>query len=348
MKRSLSGLVVALSLFACKEEPRGKMEPIPRPPGMKDTPAEGDATGAPARPTADPSKVVLRWKLAAGAPTAYRLYLERTSGAAPEAAAPEEEASPRGRKGRGKDKEEAPAEAPAPRASAVPGTLTYVMERTNSGDYRVRVIPEGSSAAEDHGTMSERGFMLDGLQGMTRNTATVVLELPRDPVGKGDTWALGTELVSPDLVGPAFMGPPPERRNRVKLTSLDAGEGGEQVAIVEYDLYEKYAGKMRPTRKSGPVPAREVEEAEDAENEARARGTSTAAAVDAGAEVKITGRGEFLVKAGRWRSWEGTLSAVTRGPFPTTAVQVPTGNFKLRLSELESPPAPQPTAKPQQ
>ncbi|MFP2911653.1 hypothetical protein ACLESD_42830, partial [Pyxidicoccus sp. 3LFB2] len=68
MKRSLSGLVVALSLFACKEEPRGKMEPIPRPPGMKDTPApEAEAPAAPARPAVDPSKVVLRWKLAEGA-----------------------------------------------------------------------------------------------------------------------------------------------------------------------------------------------------------------------------------------------------------------------------------------
>ena len=38
MKQSVFGLVVALSLTACKEEPRGKMEPIPRPPGMKDAP----------------------------------------------------------------------------------------------------------------------------------------------------------------------------------------------------------------------------------------------------------------------------------------------------------------------
>ncbi|MFP2928989.1 hypothetical protein ACLESO_28080 [Pyxidicoccus sp. 3LG] len=344
MKRSLSGLVVALSLFACKEEPRGKMEPIPRPPGMKDTPEAGDTPAARSRPTTPADAVTLRWKLAAGAPAAYKLYLER-SGSAPEAAEPEEDTAPRGRKGRGKVKEEPAAETPAPKAVATPDTLTYVMERTSAGDYRVRVIPDGRSAAEDQGTMSERGFVLDGLQGMTRNTATLVLELPRDPVAKGDAWSLGTELVSPDAFGPAFQGAPPERRNRVKLTSLDAADG-DQVAVIEYDLYEKYAGKLRPTRKSSPVPARAAEEAEAAMREAAEKGASPL--VDISAEVKITGRGEFLVKAGRWRSWEGTLSAVTKGPLPSTTLQVPAGNFKLRLSELQSAPAPQPTAQPQQ
>ena len=60
---------------------------------------------------------------------------------------------------------------------------------------------------------------------------------------------------------------------------------------------------------------------------------------------KPVGRGEFLVKAGRWRSWEGTLSTVTKGPFPPEALQVPPGNLALRLTALES--APEPVAKPQ-
>jgi hypothetical protein len=342
VKRSLSGLVVALSLFACKEEPRGALEPIPRPPGMKDTPdpAEAKAPAAPARPAVDPAKVTLRWKLAAGTPTAYRLTLEHT-GRAPEAAEPEADEKPtRGRKGRGKEKEEAPAEAKAPAPAVfVPTALTFVMERTDSGDARLRVIPEGRgvSPEEDVGTLSERGFVLDGLQGMTRNTATLVLELPRDPVGPNDTWALGTELVSPDALGAYFQGPTPERRNRVKLAGLAPADGGEQVATVEYDLYELRTGKVRTLRKPAVVPAREGAEALQA-------GGSTEA--DVSAEVKITGRGEFLVKAGRWRSWEGTLSTVTKGPFPPAALQVPPGTMTLRLTALESAP-PQPTAKPQ-
>lgn len=343
MKRSLSGLVVALSLVACKEEPRGKMEPIPRPPGMQDAPAapSGNAPAAPTRPAAvDPAKVTLRWQLAPGAPVSYRLSLERAGGEpdAPEAA-PEKPS--RGRKGRGKAREERTAPR-APEAAAFPSALTYVMERTDSGDYSLRVLPEGKGAVEDQASLSERGFVLAGLQGITRNTATLVLELPRDAVGTGDTWSLGTELVAPDALGPSFQGPPPERRNRVKLTSLAPADGGEQVATVEYDLYERFTGKVRPSRRPATVPSREAEE--DA-HEARAGGSGEA---DVSAEVKITGRGEFLVKAGRWRSWEGTLSSVTKGPFPTNAVQVPPGTTRMRLSALESAPAPQPTAQPQQ
>jgi hypothetical protein len=337
--RSLSGLVVALSLFACKEEPRGALEPIPRPPGMADTPtpAEAKAPAAPARPAVDPTKATLRWKLAAGTPVTYRLTLERT-GRAPEAAEPEADEKPtRGRKGKGKAKEAAPAAASAPAPAAFPSALTFVLEHADSGDARLRVIPDGKGAAPDEGTVSERGFVLEGLQGITRNTATLVLELPRDAVGPNDTWSLATELVSPDALGAYFQGPIPERRNRVKLTGLAPADGGEQVATVEYDLAESRTGKVRTIRKAAVVPAREGTEKLQAEG---------ASESDVSAEVKITGRGEFLVKAGRWRSWEGTLSAVTKGPFPPAALQVPPGNFTLRLTALES--APEPVAKPQQ
>ncbi|QSQ19660.1 hypothetical protein JY651_30665 [Pyxidicoccus parkwayensis] len=343
MKRSLTGLVVALSLVACKEEPRGQLEPIPRPPGMKDTApsAEAKAPAAPAKPAVDASKALLRWKLAAGTPTAYRLTLERT-GHAPVAdePAPQEKPARGGRKGRGKEKAEAPAAAPAPTASAFPSALTFVLERTASGDDRLRVIPEGKGATADEASISERGFVLEGLQGITRNAATLVLELPRDAVGKGDTWSLGTELMTPDALGAFFQGQPPERRNEVKLVGLEPGDGGEQVATVEYDIFESRSGKIRNVRKPPTVPARAVEE----ESESGAPSQA-----DVSAEVTIKGRGEFLVKAGRWRSWEGTLSTVTKGPFPPPALQVPQGNYALRLTALESAPAPQqPTARPQQ
>lgn len=342
MKRSLTGLVVALSLVACKEEPRGQLEPIPRPPGMKDTPAAADAKApaASAKPAEDPSKATLRWKLAAGAPTVYRLALERT-GRAPEAEeAPKAEEKPaKGRKARGKEKAEAPAPAaPAPATAAFPSALTFVLERTDAGDAKLRVVPEGSGATPDEASVSERGFVLEGLQGTTRNLATLALELPRDTVGKGDDWSLATELLATDALGAAFQGTPPERRNQVKLVSLEPGDGGEQVATVEYDLYESSSGKVRIPRKAPTVPARAVEEEEERGDPANA---------DVSAQVTIKGRGEFLVKAGRWRSWAGTLSTVTKGPFPPSAVQVPQGNYALRLTALESAPPSQPTAQPQ-
>ncbi|ATB46062.1 hypothetical protein [Corallococcus macrosporus] len=337
MKRSVYGLVLALSLTACKEEPRGKMEPIPRPPGMKDAPPPPEAAPAQAaEPPVDPSKVVLRWKLTAGAPTSYRLDIERTGGA------PEEGSSTR--KGRGKGKEKPAAAAPA---ATLPDALTYALERTDSGDYRLRVIPEGSNAEVDVGTLSERGFVLDGLQGATRNTATLVLELPREPVGTGDTWSLGTELILSEALGAQFQAGQPERRNRVKLASLTPADGGEQVATLEYDISEKLGGTVHAQEAPPTSPARAAEEeaeAADSENPRRKPSPETSAS----AEVTITGRGEFLVKAGRWRSWEGTITSVTKGGFPTAALQVPTGTMKLRLSAAEAAPAPAPTAQPQQ
>ncbi|MFP2961047.1 hypothetical protein ACLEPN_25355 [Myxococcus sp. 1LA] len=204
----------------------------------------------------------------------------------------------------------------------------------------------GSNAEADIGTLSERGFVLDGLQGATRNTATLVLELPRDPVGAGDTWSLGTELILAEALGPQFQAGQPERRNRVKLASLTPADGGEQVATLEYDISEKLGGKVRAKEAPPTSPARAAEEDADAADSESPRGKSAPEA-SASAEVTITGRGEFLVKAGRWRSWEGTITSVTRGGFPTAALQVPTGSLKLRLSAAESA-APTPTAQPQQ
>lgn len=340
MMRSLFGMVVALSLIACKEEPRGQLEPIPRPPGMKEAPKEEGAAQPAAAPAADPSKVVLRWKPPAGAPLAYRLTLDRT-GAAP-AEVEETEAKPaKGKKGKEK---EAPKPERAAATTTFPSAFTFVLARGDSGDFRLRVIPEGSSAPEDIGTVSERGFVLDGLQGITRNTASLVLELPLAAVGPNDTWALGTELLTHDALGPtAFTVGKTERRNRVKLTALTPGDDGEQVATLEYDLLDQLSGKAAPRRPPPAVPAR----ASDPEDE----DAPASAASDASAEVRIVGRGEFLVKAGKWRSWEGSITSSTRGIFPATALQVPPGTVKLKLTALESAPppaAPQPTAKPQQ
>ncbi len=340
MKRSVFGLVVAFSLTACKEEPRGQMEPIPRPPGMNEAPPPAEAPAVAAEPPVDPSKVVLRWKLAQGAPTAYRLDIERTGGAS---ASTEDAAPAKGGKGKGKEK---PQPVAAPATAKLPGAITYTLERTDSGDYRLRVMPEGSKAEADIGTLSERGFVLDGLQGVTRNTATLVLELPRDPVGTGDAWSLGTELIRMEALGPQFQPGQPERRNRVTLVSLTPADGGEQVATLEYDISEKLAGKVRPKDAPPTSPARAAEEEADEESPR----SKPAPEMSASAEVNITGRGEFLVKAGRWRSWEGTITSVSKGAFPSLALQVPAGALKLRLTAVESAPVPArtPTAQPQQ
>ncbi|RKI31643.1 hypothetical protein D7Y27_37295, partial [Corallococcus sp. AB004] len=75
-----------------------------------------------------------------------------------------------------------------------------------------------------------------------------------------------------------------------------------------------------------------------------------------GATVKVTGKGEFLVKAGQWRSWEGTLSTSLNGP-AQPAVNLPAGTYKARITPVSAPQqapaapqapeaAPAPTATP--
>jgi hypothetical protein len=177
--------------------------------------------------------------------------------------------------------------------------------------------------------MSERGFVLDGLSGPLRTTAALVLELPRDPVGPNATWALGTDLVDLDSF-PQFMPQKTDRRNEVKLTALTPAENGEQVATLEYDLSETVSGQLRSTAPTAP--ASKGDKGKDKDEEApRKSGTQPASA-----QVRVKGRGEFLVKAGRWRSWEGTLTTNTEGELPAGVANA--GERTLRLTPLESVP----------
>ena len=54
------------------------------------------------------------------------------------------------------------------------------------------------------------------------------------------------------------------------------------------------------------------------------------------AEVTMKGHGEFLVKAGRWRSWQATLTTLTTGAPLTGATP---GERALSLTPLEPVPA---------
>jgi hypothetical protein len=320
LNRRTLGLLAALCLTsACKEEPVGEMTPIPRPADMPATPEKKAEAPKPvaAEPPPDPSKVVLRWKL--DAPTAFRLTTTSSS-SAPAAA-------PKGKKGK-KDRE------PQPSAGPSETDAIFVLRRTESGDYAFRIVPQGAGGEADQGTMSERGFVMDGLAGPLRNTAVLVLELPRDPVGPEATWALGTDLVDLGSVQ-GFVEKKAERRNQVKLTALTPGENGEQVATLEYDLSESLSGQLRTTRaalqaaaKAGPAEHSHDEGHEDEDESPKGEQSALA-------EMRVKGRGEFLVKAGRWRSWEATLTTRTEG---TTLPGASNGERTLRLTPLDSVP----------
>ncbi|OJT18440.1 hypothetical protein BO221_40980 [Archangium sp. Cb G35] len=325
MNRRTLGLLAALCLTsACKEEPVGAMTPIPRPADMPATPEKKAEAPKPAaaEPPPDPSKVTLRWKL--DAPTAFRLTTTSSS-AAPAPA-------PKSKKGK-KDKEPQPTASPSGETDAI-----FVLQKTESGDYAFRIVPQKADGEADQGVMSERGFVMDGLAGPLRNVAVLVLELPRDPVGPETTWALGTDLVDMGSVQ-GFVEKKAERRNQVKLTALTPGENGEQVATLEYDLSERLSGEMRATRAqiravmktAGSKPQHAPHEGHEDGDEHESSGGEPSVV----AEMRVKGRGEFLVKAGRWRSWEATLTTRTEG---TTVPGTSNGERTLRLTPLDPVP----------
>ena len=295
MNRRIIGLLATVCLAsACKPEPVGEMEPIPRPPDMPAAPAKAEAEKKPASaPAPDPSKVVLRWKL--DAPTGFRLTT--TSG--------------------------------SDETSAL-----FVLRKRESGDYAFRIVPEKGGGEEDQGTMSERGFVLDGLSGPLHTTATLVLELPPEPMGPDATWTLSPDLVDLSAVR-NFVEKKTERRNQVKLTALTPGDNGEQVATLEYDLSETVSGDLRGAPKAA-APAKETGKRKKGKDAKPAADEPAAPAKEqvTSSEVRVKARGEFLVKAGRWRSWEGTLTTQIQGELPG----VSSGERKLRLTPLETVP----------
>lgn len=340
MTRRLVGLLATLCIAsACKEEPVGQMQPIIPPPGTPTAPAKPAEEPKPApapEPPPDPSKVTLRWKL--DAPLAFRLTTSATESAAPAPAA----AAPKGKKGK-------PAPAPTASSKTSESSLVFVMRKTESGDYAFRIYPQGKNTPLDEGTMSERGFVLDGLPGPLRNTAVLALELPRDPVGPGSTWALGMDLVDLGAVT-HFVEKKAERKNQVKLAALTPEGNGEQVATIEYTLSETLSGELRgkapaPAPKGGrpgkdeakkDAAAAKKETEDEGGTEAKEEDTEATGTQAASADVQVKGRGEFLVKAGHWRSWQATLTTRTTGAtLPGTLA----GERTLSLTPLEPVPA---------
>jgi hypothetical protein len=315
LKRSLlSLLLLAAALAACDDKPPGQLEPIPRPPGYQDPPkAEAPKPFAP--PALDPNKVVLRWKLATGTPVVFRVD-------------------------------------GSPEAGASALKTVYVLQHPEAGDNVLRIARQLPKQAPKQGTFSERGFILDGLGDVERNLATLLLELPKEQVGVGDTWALGADLVNPESLGLGFTVKKSDRRNIVKLESLTP-EGDERVATIQYDLFETVTGTFPPGAHPAPVAKTETAPIKAAPTKGKSKGKKPAPTVvhhddkpkapsEVTSSVTFKGSGQFLVKAGRWRSWQGTLTSKSEGYTPApgkTLAQVPPGTLKLQLTALDSVPA---------
>jgi hypothetical protein len=345
VNRRLVGLLAAFCLIsACKkDESVGRLEPIARPRGALGAlppPAQAPAaapTPAPPAPV-DPSKVLLRWKL--DAPTAYQLTLSAAPGAAP-APTPPAASKKRTRASKKSRKRAAPSEESSV-ASAVQNSTFFLLRGSTptEGALPFALIPEAPAGETQQGRMSERGFVLEGLSGAMRNLAVMVLELPVDPVGPGSAWVLATDLVDMNDLPAGFRQKDAQHKSEVKLTALTPQADGEQVATLEYELFESvtgYQGRLKSKRRAHshahenePVPVKK-----------NARGKAAAAKAPAplpalSAEVRVSGRGEFLVKAGRWRSWEARMTTRTDG---LTLPGLPEGERVLSLKPVEPVPA---------
>ena len=242
------------------------------------------------------------------------------------------------------------------RLDGTPGAATfYVLQRPKEGDLIVRLSTQGAKATQDQGTFSERGFILDGLGNVDRNVATLLLELPKEPVTVGSTWSLGVDLLNTQVLGRGFTEKKSDRHNTVKLTAVTP-EGDDRVATIEYDILESVSGVIPPDISLSQDDIDEMTELKETEpspvkpakgkTKGKAKATEkkpTPTERTVSAQVTFTGKGEFLVKAGQWRSWEGTLTSSTEGytaPSPDkVATQVPPGALKLKLTALDSVPA---------
>jgi len=339
VNRRLVGLLAAFCLLsACTEEPVDKIEPIARPRGEPITAAPPAQAPTPPAPV-DPSKVLLRWKL--DAPTAFQLTLS-APGAAP-SAAPEPTPPAASKKKTRVKKSRKRAASPTPEESASAQSVTFFLLRGSTpteGALPFALIPETPAGETQQGTMSERGFVLEGLSGAARNLAVMVLELPADPVGPGTAWPLTTDLVNVSDLPSGFRLKDTRQKSEVKLTALTPTAEGEQVATLEYELFESVSGQQGRTKRTKRGHSHEHENTPVSVKKS-ARGRSAAAKAPESlptfsAEVRVIGRGEFLVKAGRWRSWEATITTRTDG---LTLPGMPAGERVLRLTPVEPVPA---------
>lgn len=343
MNRRLVGLLAAFCLIsACKkDESVGRIEPITRPrgaPGVPPPSAQAPAPAATPPAPVDPSKVLLRWKL--DAPTAYQLTLSAAPGATP-APTPPAASKKKIRASKKSRKRTAPTASEEGSAAPAAQNSTFFLLRGSeptAGALPFALIPEAPAGETQQGRMSERGFVLEGLSGAMRNLAVMVLELPVNPVGPGSTWVLATDLVDMNDLPAGFRQKNTQHKSEVTLTALTPLADGEQVATLEYELFEsvtghqgRLKGKRRAhshTHENAPLSVKK-----------NARGKAAKAPeppAELSAEVRVRGRGEFLVKAGRWRSWEARMTTRTNG---LTLPGMPAGERVLSLKPVEPVPA---------
>ncbi|MCP3057742.1 hypothetical protein LXT21_03010 [Myxococcus sp. K38C18041901] len=140
-------------------------------------------------------------------------------------------------------------------------------------------------------TLTPSGLVTSDLKREHRNLVAFMVELPSRPVAVGDVWTHSADLVD---MGKHWNGES-DTINRVELVSLEREAEGTTVAVIDFTVAERHAGRYENPALARPLPAT--------------------------MEMSYVGRGEFLVEQGRWRRVAGEMATVAKGVVSVDSAQ---------------------------
>ncbi|MEL6527400.1 MAG: hypothetical protein AAFQ07_16990, partial [Chloroflexota bacterium] len=146
-----------------------------------------------------------------------------------------------------------------------------------------------------------------------QNLVAIFFELPTEPVAVGDSWELDFDCLSVDA---SFVVEGVSRTNQVTLTEITQNEIGQQVAVIDYIMFENLTGyyDLDAVGMGAFLDTESTESEEQSATEADEPELSTFSCT-------YLARGEFLVDEGRWQRLVGEMSVSLEGIFPSNSTQ---------------------------
>lgn len=163
-----------------------------------------------------------------------------------------------------------------------------------SGDTYQKLIDQMKGSVQLRGDITPSGsirtFYLESKQ---KNLLSLFFELPQAPVRIGDSWELHVNLLS---MGHGFICDAARRINRVTLVSLEPTDTEDQIATMEYTLFESAKGRF-------VLPGFDEDK-------------------PAGMSFSFIGRGRFSLRQGVWESFVGLMEIKGTGMMKVDTQQV--------------------------
>ncbi|MCP3097342.1 hypothetical protein LZ198_00490 [Myxococcus sp. K15C18031901] len=169
------------------------------------------------------------------------------------------------------------------------------LPKTKPSSKEAREVAQRMKAMEGtvqvRATLTASGLVTSDLKREERNLVALMVELPSRPVSVGDVWTHSADLLD---MGKRWNGKG-DTLNRVELVALEREAEGRTVAVIDFTLAERHAGRYEDPSLLKPIPAT--------------------------MEMAYVGRGEFLVEEGRWRRVAGQMSTRTKGVVSVDSAQ---------------------------